>query len=225
MLLAGVPLAYIFKQCFFYDSFFYINENVLIPRLESELLIEEALKLLSDNMRLAEVGIGSGALSLSILKATTKKISIVGSDISKEALNVAEINKFRLEPLLGDSKRLGLTIADRLEHITKPIDGVITNPPYIKMESDRDAIHPQVLNFEPEQALFLPDKTYDLWFTDFFKDAYNKVNPGGFFLMEGHERHLKRLEGLLSSCGFENTTIIKDLTGRDRLVKGYRSYG
>lgn len=221
-LLAGAPLAYLFKQQFFYDTFFYIDENVLIPRSESELLVSELLSLIKSNMKIAEVGVGSGALSLSLLKELKVNIDLTATDISVAALNVAKVNHFRLKQCFLRDQNLKFIETDRLDGVEGPFDIIFTNPPYIKEIGDADAVHEQVKAFEPAVALFLPDNEYDLWFTDFFKDVYNKLKAGGHFLMEGHERHLQKQTELLKQSGFSSVTLLPDLSGRDRFLKGIK---
>lgn len=219
-LLKGVPLAQIFNQCFFYNSYFYINENVLIPRFESELLVSEALPLVQEGDILAEVGVGSGALSLALMKELQKEVTILATDNCQKALDVAQINKHRHHFCVHG--KLELILGDRLHGIDVPLNGIITNPPYIKLVADNDQVHHKVKEFEPENALYLQDEEYDLWFTDFFKDSYNKLKEGGFFIMEGHENHLVQQKSMLIECGFRDVVTIQDLSQRDRLLKGIK---
>jgi release factor glutamine methyltransferase len=216
--LKGEPLAYIFKQSFFYNSFFYIDERVLIPRLETELLVAETIEVVKSDCSICEVGIGSGAIALSLLKECNKISNIVGVDISKEALDVAKINKFRQSYALNSDK-LTLLLGDRLKDCLSSFDIIVSNPPYIKELADINEVHQKVDEFEPHEALYLPDESYDLWFTDFFKDAYNKLNENGYFLMEGHENHLERQKEECLNIGFKDVSIINDLTNRNRILK------
>ncbi len=218
-LLNGEPFAYIFNQSFFYNSFFFIDKRVLIPRLETELLVSETTKVIEKNCQLCEVGIGSGAIAISLLKESHNITKIVGIDISEEALAVARINKFRHAYGINSDK-LTLQKGDRLEgQIRSSFDVIVSNPPYIKELADLSEVHGKVDEFEPREALYLPDVSYDLWFTDFFKDAYNKLKTNGHFLMEGHESHLERQKEECLKIGFKSVVIIKDLTNRNRILK------
>ena len=97
LLLSGIPLQYISQNAFFYKSSFYVDEGVLIPRSESEILVEKMVQLIRDNPMfnsIVEIGVGSGALLLSILADSDRALSAVGTDISFEALEVAQKNTF-----------------------------------------------------------------------------------------------------------------------------------
>jgi len=99
---------------------------------------------------------------------------------------------------------------------------IVANPPYIMKHKDRKGVHQQVLMYEPEVALFLDDSEYFKWYDDFFGEVLKKLSFDGVFLLEGHEFHLNNLQQLLLEKGFQNTNIIKDLSGRDRFLKGYK---
>lgn len=217
-LLRGRPLAYIFKQSFFYNSFFFVDERVLIPRNETEILVAETIDVIKDKCVICEVGIGSGAISLSLLRQSDEIDEIIGIDISTDALEVAKINKFRHAYGVNTNK-LKLVKGDRLEAVKAPLDIIVSNPPYIKKLTDLSEVHDKVDKFEPSTALYLPDHSYDLWFTDFFNDAYNKLKKDGHFLMEGHENHLEKQKEECEKVGFSSVSLIKDLTNRNRILK------
>ena len=100
---------------------------------------------------------------------------------------------------------------------------IITNPPYIKQNEDRDQVHPQVLNYEPEIALFLEDDLYKKWYTEFFQEIQNALLPNGIFLLEGHERHLESLGEILKNMNFKNIKIFFDLSQRRRYLLAYQN--
>lgn len=224
----GVPLQYISRQAYFYKSEFFVDERVLIPRSETEILVERALEFIKsyskDDLLIYEVGVGSGCIGLSLLQElNSKKVSYLGTDISEEALEVFEINLFRHQFKISKEYRVNTLLADRLEGIKIPADVILSNPPYIKETLDRKLVHGQVKKFEPQKALFLQDELYDDWFEQFFTEANSLLKKGGLFLMEGHEKHLSRLEKMAQKIFAHGSELITDYTGRERFLKIIKS--
>ena len=228
----GIPFAYISGRTYFYKSEFIITPDVLIPRNETETLVEmcvSELNKIKENknsmINIADIGIGSGVIALSILMDVDFPIKAIGIDIVDSALEVASRNYYNLRYQIPEESSLDLIKSDRLSKVTEKMDLIVSNPPYIKIKSDLAFVHPQVLLHEPEIALFLSDNEYEKWFYDFFKQVYSSLNSGGVFLMEGHESHLCDLAKLIETFGFSQIEINKDLTGRDRfLVARKREY-
>lgn len=224
---AGIPLEQITGRAYFYESEFSVDENVLIPRSETEILVDETCKLLSKSektdLKIADIGTGSGAIAISIarkLSETDKKVHVTGFDISEKALKVAKRNHYLLEFSLANNVEVEWKHNDRLNDIeAESFDCIVSNPPYIKTISDKEKVHHQVLKFEPHIALFIDDEKYDQWFLDFFKQVYECLKKGGIFYMEGHEDHLELQLDILKSFNFEKIEIVKDLTGAKRFLK------
>jgi len=216
----GTPLEYINQRSHFYGYDFEVTPDVLIPRFETEILVEVAVKLINgfkkEKLSILDMGCGSGCIGLTILKESKSHLLLSLSDISPNALKIAKNNA----KLLGINPQAYIC-TDRLEGLDK-FDFIITNPPYIKLNSDRDQVHEKVLEFEPELALFLEDDEYQNWFEKLFKDAHKHLNPKGWFLMEGHEKHLLTQENLLKDAGFYYTEIKNDYTGRPRFLFGQK---
>ena len=217
----GRPIQYILKNAFFYRSDFYVDERVLIPRSETEILVERATSFLNQldnqNCIVCEVGVGSFCLGLSLLMDSKKSVSFVGGDISKEALEVASIN---LEKYKNDihNHTVKLILSDRLKNINGDFDLIVSNPPYIKEFTDREGVHSQVLEFEPHLALFLKDDEFSKWFDDFFDEIHKHIKPFGKAFIEGHEDNLSDLAETARKY-FNNVEIIKDYTQRDRFIE------
>ncbi len=234
MLNLGRPLAYISKEAFFFDTDFYVDERVLIPRFETEVLLEQIFDELKSldkilpcrSIKVAEVGVGPGTLSLSVAqKKYVHPLSIEAGDISQDALDVCRLNLFRLGFVLPKENHVELFESDRLEKMSGHFDIIYSNPPYIKKQADLNGVHKQVLENEPELALFLEDETYEDWFTSFFIQVGEKLNNDALFLMEGHEEHLKNQLNQIQSIFPCEGEIIKDLTGRDRILKVRKKNG
>lgn len=220
----GVPLEYITGYAYFYRSLFKVTPDVLIPRSETEILVELAAleiqkKFRHKHCRMADVGTGSGIIALSLMMEDKAILDVVASDISDKALTLARENYFNLRFAISAKHSLAFVKSDRLQSLEGQFDIILSNPPYIKRRSDQDSVHHQVLTYEPAMALFLDDDIYDLWFLDFFKSIYQKLVSGGMSLIEGHELHLEGLKEVALSLGFVKADVIKDYTGRNRFIR------
>ena len=219
----GRLFQYILGYSYFYQSEFLVNENVLIPRSESERLVEWAIEYIEkqkqDYVSIADVGTGSGCLLLSIARGVNRPLDLTGIDISKEALKVAELNCHRLQYTIHPESKFKFEQRDRLKNNQKQFDLIVSNPPYIKKGHDIQEVHHQVKLHEPEIALFLKDDDYDQWFSKFFDQITQFLKVGGLFLMEGHEHHLQHLADMARSKGWLEVEVVKDYTERDRYLK------
>lgn len=213
-LLEGVPLSVLMGFSEFYHHRFFINEHVLIPRPETEFMVD---LLVSDFKgkanKVLDIGVGSGVILLSLLNFGVGKCG-VGIDNSEEALNVAKINARRLK--LQD--KVILTKGDRLFEVSGKFDLIVSNPPYIKAHAHCSLVHPSVHKHEPHNALYLPDAGYEAWFLTLFESVKSHLN--GVFMMEGHEWELDHQAKMLEALGFQNVQVLKDLSGAKRYLKG-----
>ena len=220
---AGIPLEYISQCAYFYQSEFYVNQNVLIPRSETEILVEKALEKinayhLSESIRVVDVGTGSGCIALTLAQLSKKSLNIKALDVSKAALNIARINHYRLGFTIAPKHRVQFEVSDRLETVHEAQDFIISNPPYIKIIESKSLVHEQVNRYEPHIALYLNDEEYENWFRDFFYQTSKLLKPKGWFLMEGHENYLKSQLETLKRHGFDSCQMVQDYTGRDRFL-------
>jgi len=209
----GVPFVYLIGEAEFYSRVFFISPDVLIPRQETEFLVDYLVNQKKIFNKALDVGTGSGIIILSLLLSGVVREGI-GSDISKEALLVAQSNSFRL--------RAGcrFVTSDRLFNISETFDLIVSNPPYIKENLHRRLVHSKVDQFEPHTSLYLKDEDYSAWFETFFIQVKNHLNPGGLFIMEGHEFELQSQAYQLRSLGFDQVQVIQDLAGIDRFMMG-----
>lgn len=220
----GTPLAYITGAAPFYKHEFIVTPHVLIPRSETEILVEMAckeLQLLSKKRitpTIVDVGTGSGCIVLSILADCAFPIRAFGIDVSYDALKVANQNKELLEKNFNPRSEVKFIPGDRLSDFSLKAHLVISNPPYIKRREDISKVHSQVLRYEPELALFLDDISYEEWFSTFFEQVFAALEEGGVFIMEGHEDHLVSLLPLASAAGLLAASVHKDYTGRNRFL-------
>lgn len=220
----GFPLAYITGLAPFYKHDFLVNPHVLIPRSETEILVEMAVKELKKKKFfrktpvVVDVGTGSGCLILSLLADCPFPIRAFGIDLSYDALKVANSNKERLDSHFHPESEVKFLPGDRLADFSLKADLILSNPPYIKRREDMPKVHPQVLRYEPELSLFLDDISYADWFTLFFEQVASCLEEGGFFIMEGHEDHLVSLLPLATNAGLLAASVHKDYTGRNRFL-------
>lgn len=225
----AVPLEYITGRSFFYKSEFSVGPQVLIPRSETEILVESVVEIarimiknFQKKISICDVGTGSGAIAISLLSEIDQSLDITMTDISNDALEIARRNYFLQQFKINKKSTVDFILTDRLKNIEKKFDIIVSNPPYIKKVGDLATVHSQVAKFEPELALFLDDHVYDSWFSEFFSQVDSCLNEQGVFFMEGHEDHLQNLAKILSKFNFTNIEVIRDYTQRDRFLKGVK---
>ena len=209
----GEPIAYLINRKEFWKQNFYINQNVLIPRPDTELLVEETLKLFNVNSKLnmLDIGVGSGCILLSILKERRNFFG-TGIDISKKAINVARFNA-KMHQL---SNRVKFYNSDVDKFLIGKYDLVVSNPPYIKRQ-DLKYLEVDVKGFEPKLAL------------DGGKDGFSKITRvirktstllkrNGRFILEIGFGQKKQILNILKQNNFFINKVVKDYGKNDRCV-------
>ncbi len=212
------PTAYILRCREFYGIEFYIDERALIPRPETELLVEKAIEFiysysLLENFSIADIGTGSGALAISIALALPRA-KIYATDISASALQVAEINCRRHQI----DSQVELLQGNLLEPLPKPVDMIVANLPYVK-DSELQALSPEIINFEPIIALVGGKNGLDKM-QQMLEQIPGKLNHGGHFLLEVGQYQGEAVASLINNH-FPQASIelMPDLSGIDRVVK------
>ena len=206
------PLQYVIGNINFYGNKFYIDENVLIPRFETEELVEltilKAKKLFTEPVEIIDIGCGSGVIGLTLeKKLSTKTVDLV--DISKEALKVCEKNVKNL------NSKANLIESDVFENIDKKYDIIISNPPYIK---DDEEIEDIVRDNEPHIALFAGPDGLDIY-KKIFKDAKNHMKDTCLMALEIGMDQANDITKLAEEyLGDVKVEVRKDMQGRDRMV-------
>lgn len=206
-----VPLQYITGEQEFMGMTFFINEAVLIPRQDTETLVEEALKIARPGMKIMDMCTGSGCILLSILK-NVLDVEGFGYDISKQAINVAKENAKRNNIVATFEK------SDLFENVTETFDMIVSNPPYIPTDVI-GGLMPEVAVYEPVQALDgMEDGLH--FYRRIVEECKDYLNPNGTILFEiGHDQG-KAVSKLLTDAGFIGVRVVKDLAGNDRVVIG-----
>lgn len=206
-----IPLQYITGVQEFMGHSFLVNDQVLIPRQDTELLVEEGLKYLRPGMHFLDLCTGSGCILLSLLLGRPKAIGI-GSDISPEALKTAEQNRERM-----DTKTV-LVESDLFDKIEGMFDLIISNPPYIRSQEILGLMD-EVRNYEPVCALDgHEDGLY--FYRRIAKESPSYLKAGGRLYLEIGYDQGAAVSQLLREQGFCDVEVKKDLAGLDRVVKG-----
>ena len=191
---------------------FQVNEHVLIPRQDTECLVEEALKKIKPGDRILDLCTGSGCIIISIQKLMKDQCHCFASDISEEALAVAKKNAKELRADVSFFQ------GDLFEPVEGRFDCMVSNPPYIE-SSVIEGLEPEVRDHEP--MLALDGKEDGLFFyRKIIKEAKNYLQPGGWLFFEIGYLQGEAVSRLLTENGYRNVTVKKDLAGLDRMVSG-----
>lgn len=206
-----VPLQYIIGEQEFMGLKFKVNSNVLIPRQDTETLVEEALRVAKPGMRVLDLCTGSGCIIISLAK-NVADISCTGSDISKQALLVAKENAKANEVEVEWER------SDLFENISGTFDLIVSNPPYIPT-GEIPGLMPEVRDFEPVDAL--DGKEDGLYFYRIIteKSPEYLTSDGYLYFEIGYDQG-EAVSAMMRQCGYTQVEVIKDLAGNDRVVKG-----
>lgn len=207
-----IPLQQITGEQEFMGLSFYVNEHVLIPRQDTEILVEETAKFLRDGMQFLDLCTGSGCILLSLLHLKPG-VEGTGVDLSPEALKVAEKNRERL------GANAALIQSDLFDKIESAFDVIVSNPPYIK-RAEIETLMDEVRLHEPYMALDgHEDGLY--FYRKIAEEAPKYLRAGGgLFLEIGCDQGACVAE-LLRQQGFADVKVVKDLAGLDRVVEGF----
>ena len=209
----GEPIAYLLNKKDFWKYEFYVDKGILIPRPDSELIVEQILGLTKHkkNLRILDIGVGSGCLLLSVIKER-KNFHGVGIDISKNCIDISNINASKLEI----SKRVKFFKSDVDNFRFGKYDLIISNPPYIK-KLDFNNLEKEVINFEPRLALY-----GGLDGTSEIRKVINKsselIKKNGKFVLEIAYDQKNKIIKLLRNKGFYINQVLKDLANNDRCI-------
>ena len=213
-LVAGRPLHYVVGHSEFYGRRFAVREGVLIPRPETEELVDAILRGKHRARRLLDVGTGSGCIAAS-LALGMPEAEVFAADISDDALAVAAENFQKL------GAAVTLRKADALggleEAFPEHFDMIVSNPPYVP-ESDRAAMHPNVRDHEPGLALFVPDDDAIRFYRAIAQAGRRMLTPGGRLWFEIYERAAAEIVRMLGAEGYTDTEVREDLFGKPRMV-------
>lgn len=203
------PIQYIFGETTFYDLPFKVDKNCLIPRPETEELVNWVLE--NPKSKILDLGTGSGCIAISVKKNCNADVSAI--DISEKALELASYNAIKNNVSIKFSKEDIFEI-DKLEKV----DVIISNPPYV-LESDKNKMKENVLQFEPHQALFVPDEDPLKFYKKIISIAKKSLNKNGYIYFEIHENKANEIIDLFCENYFSNIEVKTDLQGKQRMIR------
>lgn len=219
------PIQYILGETEFYGQKLKVDERALIPRPETEELVHLIITHCSDRMypvasngnksfSIIDIGTGSGCIPIA-LKKNIPRADVSAIDVSEEALSLAKENA----ELNGVA--INFIKADILDPATVSqlgtYDIIVSNPPYV-LHSEKNDMQPNVLEYEPHLALFVNDDDPLLFYRAIMDVAAKKLKPGGKIYFEINERQAEALKRLAELRGFEKISVVKDMSGRQRII-------
>jgi len=212
------PIQYIINEAWFAGMRFYVDRNVLIPRPETEELVEwvvSDVKGQTSNVKMLDVGTGSGCIAIA-LKRKLPGAEMWACDVSDEALNVARMNADSLQATI-DFVPLNFLDADQRKQLPG-VDIIISNPPYVTQIEMAD-MKKNVVRYEPSTALFVPDNDPLLFYKAIAEFGWEKLSKGGTVYVEIHENLGEQATQLFFSKEYQTVELKKDLQGKDRMIK------
>ncbi|WP_395064253.1 peptide chain release factor N(5)-glutamine methyltransferase [Flavobacterium sp.] len=214
------PIQYILGETEFYGLRFLVNENTLIPRPETEelveLIIEESQKTKIESLKILDIGTGSGCIAISLAK-NLMNAEVSAIDVSEKALETAkrnaEINSVNVHFILKNILET--------EDLEEQYDIIVSNPPYVRT-LEKAEIKPNVLEFEPHLALFVEDDDALLFYRKIAQLAKKNLSKNGLLFFEINQYLGKETVELLEEMGFKNILLKKDIYGNDRMIRSTR---
>ncbi|MDE7223210.1 MAG: peptide chain release factor N(5)-glutamine methyltransferase [Acetatifactor sp.] len=210
-----IPLQQITGSQEFMGLSFRVNEHVLVPRQDTEILVEEALRELQDGMKVLDLCTGSGCILISLLHYSNR-CQGVGTDISREALKVARQNG---AALLGAEKEYIFLESDLFDRVEGRYDIIVSNPPYIRKQ-EIDTLMPEVREHEPRLALDGGGDGLDFYRRIIAESPSYLCGGGRLYLEIGCDQG-DAVQGLLLQRGFREINVVQDYAGLDRVAYGY----
>ena len=212
-----IPIQYIIGTTHFYGLEFIVDENVLIPRPETEELVDWIVKLNSKlskkkNLKILDIGTGSGCIALSLAKNIPNS-EVFAIDVSEKALAIAKKNAILNKvPVTFLHKNILET-----KDLNQKFDIIVSNPPYVR-NLEKAEIKPNVLDNEPHLALFVPDNDPLIFYKKIAELAAANLNPNGQLFFEINQYLGKETQELLEYIGLKNIELRKDIYGNDRMI-------
>lgn len=208
-LLRNEPIQYVLGSCQFLDLELKVNKHVLIPRAETEELVEWTLQEKFSSA--LDIGTGSGCIAIALAKYSKAKIEAI--DISSKALGVAKnnaiFNNTKVKFIEGDILQL---------EMEKTFDVIVSNPPYV-LDKEKIFMNHNVIDYEPHLALFVPDENPLIFYKRIIDISTKLLNNNGRLFLEINEKFGIKTNNLLQEFGFVDIELKKDINGKDRMLK------
>lgn len=229
------PVQYILNKAWFYGMELYVDATVLIPRPETEELVDwivndvkkEGLPVfergamqadVTRQLKILDIGTGSGCIALA-LKKEMPSAEVWGCDISEEALNVARRNGAALDIRVDFQ---GINFLDEEQQTFLPtVNIIVSNPPYVPLQ-DKESMRKNVLDYEPHTALFIPNNDALLFYKAIAGFAKKRLHDDGVIYLEIHEDLSEEVAYLFKSEGYQHVEVKIDMQGKDRMIKARR---
>jgi release factor glutamine methyltransferase len=216
-LLSGEPVQYVTGLARFCDLLIKVSPAVLIPRPETEEIVQKICASMpkEKTMRIWDIGTGSGCIAIALAKQFPNA-EVIAFDVSEEALQISKEN--------AESNGAKVTfVHDNVlnptsDYFTQPVDLVVSNPPYV-CDSERASMEANVLDWEPEKALFVPDDDPLRFYRQILALAKKQLNPNGQVWFEINERMGEELVSLCREMGFSNAEVLEDFAGKPRFCR------
>ena len=216
-LLLGEPVQYVTGMARFNDLLLKVSPAVLIPRPETEELVQKIGTSLpkEKTIRIWDIGTGSGCIAIALAKRFPDA-EVIAFDVSEEALQIAKEN--------AESNGAKVTFVQddvlnpTSDYFNQPVDLVVSNPPYV-CDSERAAMETNVLDWEPEKALFVPDDDPLRFYRQILALAKKQLNSGGQVWFEINERMGEEMLSLCHEIGFSNAEVLEDFAGKLRFCR------
>ena len=225
-LLHHKPVQYVLNEAWFYKRKFFVNENVLIPRPETEELVEWIIDdvksseweiSLGESLQIIDIGTGSGCIPIS-LKKELQNTNVTAIDVSEKALFLAKKNAKELNAEI-DFKQINFLNIDESASLLK-YDIIVSNPPYIPI-AEKEILAKNVTEFEPAVALFVENNNSYIFYEKIAVFAKSHLKDNGKIYVEVHQEYAKNVKDIFENTGFIST-IKKDIYGKERMVKASR---
>ena len=216
-----IPIQYLLGKTSFYGLDFEVNENVLIPRPETEELVDwivsQNLKILeSQSLKILDIGTGSGCIAISLAK-NLPNAEVFAIDVSEKALTTAQKNAERNEV---EVTFISQNILETLD-LDQEFDIIVSNPPYVR-NLEKEEIKKNVLDNEPHLALFVEDHDALIFYRKIAELAQKNLSNSGQLYFEINQYLGKEMISLLEELNFKNVELRKDIYGNDRMILGFR---
>ena len=217
-LLLHTPVQYVLHEAWFYKRKFYVNNQVLIPRPETEELVEWIINDLKNQkietlFQILDIGSGSGCIPIS-LKKELPNAQVSGLEVSETALEVLKKNATDLG---AEIQLIQMNFLIEVEWESLPLyDCIVSNPPYIPI-AEKEILDKNVTDFEPGLALFVQDKRPFIFYEKIAVFAQSHLKPSGKIYVEVHEEYAKAIKNIFKASGFKSS-IKKDIYGKERMV-------
>ena len=215
----GEPVQYVTGKAPFCGRFFHVDPGVLIPRPETEELVEKVLAIAAEDSyrhHILDIGTGSGCIAITL---ALKGHDVTAWDISNDALRIARENAEQLGAAVTFEKRDILQSQDNMP--TGKWDIIVSNPPYI-CKKEASEMESNVLDHEPHEALFVPDEEPLLFYDAIARYGIGSLKDGGMLAFEINPLYVEDLARLLDALGYHDVKVLKDSFSRERFIICYR---